>query len=997
MTIRSPESPRRTRSNSARAITLAALSAAALAIVCLLAFRLVRDRQNTDRGIVWGLPPRIPLAGVYPWGVNFAPARYANDSALDETLDEALATASRAGLRWVRITFPWAEIEPTRAGYRWEQADHWIAALRRSGLQLIAVLDTSPAWARASEDADEPSAPPLHYEDFGHFAAAFSARYSNTVAAYQVWDEPNIAPHWGNQFVDPVAYAFLLRTAAREIRAADSQAVIVAAALAPTTEPGGLNMNEVLFLRGMYGVGAARDFDVLAAEPYGFRTGPDDRRVHADLLSFSRVLLLREEMVDWGDREKPIWATAFGWNALPPDWAGRPSLWGTTTPEVQADYTVQAVERAQAEWPWMGVMLLPAFQPDAPLDDPHWGFALLGPDESPTPLYEQLVERAKSPWFAGPGWYPVDSTPRTTPVSLTHPALSFQGARLDLIVQAPLHLQAAIDGKPHGRELVAPLRGRQRLTLARGLPDGPHRAEVMIAQAGAASNILALVVSRERASGGYYLRLLGLLVAGAIMTWRLALSLRSLEPPLAWRGTLASLNRQSDWAYVLVMAMAVAGFFGAPGWPLILIAALVTGILYAQRPAAGLVATSFAIPFFLLPKVMPNGMQFSLVEILTMVGAAAWVVRKVSSPLWWDVPDPVTAQNNSAPADHWRQALDLAVLASVLLGLLSLTWATNFGTAARQFRVVVLEPAMLYALIRVFTRKRRDAMRLIDALLAAGLALSLHALWQAATGTGLITAEGVMRVRSVYGSPNNLALFLGRVLPISLALVAFGPPSRRRYAYGLATIPIAAALFLTFSRGAWLVGVPAAVVLLAWQGSRRLRATFTALILLGLAALVPFAGTERLTSLLNLRAGTTSLRINLWASTWQMIREHPWGGVGLDNFLYLYPRYIRPAAWGEPTLSHPHNLLLHFLVALGVLGLAIFLCQQTLFWRRVWPRLRRSSGWDRALLLALAASMTDFLAHGLIDHSYFLVDLAFVYMLTLGLVTNLSSGGNQTG
>ena len=36
------------------------------------------------------------------------------------------------------------------------------------------------------------------------------------------------------------------------------------------------------------------------------------------------------------------------------------------------------------------------------------------------------------------------------------------------------------------------------------------------------------------------------------------------------------------------------------------------------------------------------------------------------------------------------------------------------------------------------------------------------------------------------------------------------------------------------------------------------------------------------------------------------------------------------------------------------------------------------------------ASMIDFLAHGLIDASYFVVDLAFVFMLTLALVQKVN-------
>jgi O-antigen ligase len=961
-----------------RPLITATLYALALGIVALVTFRLVQAQRTRDRGITWGLPPHIALAGVYPWGMNFEPARYPSDSALDA----ALQSAEDAGLRWARISFPWSEIEPTPGVYRWDQADRWIAAIRRHRLNLIAVLDRSPAWARAPKDSDNPHAPPQHYEDFGRFAATFARRYAADVAAYQIWDEPNIAPHWGNRFVDPVAYTFLLRTAAREIRKVALHAMIVTAALAPNVEPGGLNMSEVLFLRGMYGVGAARDFDVLAAEPYGFRTGPDDRRVRPDLLNFSRVLLLREEMTDWGDRDKPIWATAFGWNALPAGWSGRPSIWGTVTPEQQADYTVQAVERAQAEWPWMGVMLLPAFQPDALPDNPRWGFALLTPENKPTPLYDRLVKKVAQPWYAGPGWYPLD----VNPASSAPVALSFRGTRLDLVVQAPLHVRVTIDGKANPREKVAPLHGRQRLMLAHGLADGPHRAEITVTQAGAGSRLTAFVVSRERTGYGLLLaKLIGLLAIGAALTWRLALAPRRLDPPPALRPTVQRLADLPDRAYLLLMAAAVAGLYLAHSWLLTIAAIVVIGIPYLLRPAVGLMLSAFAIPFFLLPKIMPNGMRFSLVEILTWVGVVAWALLSVLPPTWWSPLDATPGPANAPPNDRWRRALDLAVLTFVLLGLLSLTWATNFGTAARQFRVVVLEPALFYGLIRAFARDRDVALRLLDALVAAGLVLALHALWQAATGTGIITAEGVMRVRAVYGSPNNLALFLGRVIPMAVAVAIFAPPSRRRRAYAIVTVPLVMALFLTFSRGAWLIGLPAALIFLAWHGGRRLRIAVGGAIVAGLAVLVPFASTERVMSLLSLQNGTAGSRLNLWASTLDMIRDHPWGGVGLDNFLYLYPRYIRPQAWGEPALSHPHNILLHFWVTLGIGGVIILIWQQTVFWGVITRATQRSSAWERAMALALAASMVDFLAHGLIDQSYFLVDLAFVYMLTLGL------------
>jgi hypothetical protein len=43
----------------------------------------------------------------------------------------------------------------------------------------------------------------------------------------------------------------------------------------------------------------------------------------------------------------------------------------------------------------------------------------------------------------------------------------------------------------------------------------------------------------------------------------------------------------------------------------------------------------------------------------------------------------------------------------------------------------------------------------------------------------------------------------------------------------------------------------------------------------------------------------------------------------------------------------------------------------------------------RALVIGLLASMTAALAHGMIDAAYFYVDLAFVWMLTLGVMVQL--------
>jgi putative inorganic carbon (HCO3(-)) transporter len=199
---------------------------------------------------------------------------------------------------------------------------------------------------------------------------------------------------------------------------------------------------------------------------------------------------------------------------------------------------------------------------------------------------------------------------------------------------------------------------------------------------------------------------------------------------------------------------------------------------------------------------------------------------------------------------------------------------------------------------------------------------------------------------------------------------------------------MAAAILLTYSRGAWLLGVPAALLLLAaLRGRRSLAIVAGGLLVVALIGIV-IVGPGRLTSLLDTGEGTTFFRLQLWQSSWAMVRDHPLLGVGLDNFLYYYrSHYVLPTAWEEFNLSHPHNLVLDFWLRLGLMGIVVLGWLLVAFFRQGWRAYRRlpESG-ERLLALGLMAGMVNLIAHGLVDNAFFLVDLAFVFMLMLALV-----------
>jgi O-antigen ligase len=382
---------------------------------------------------------------------------------------------------------------------------------------------------------------------------------------------------------------------------------------------------------------------------------------------------------------------------------------------------------------------------------------------------------------------------------------------------------------------------------------------------------------------------------------------------------------------------------------------------------------------------------------------------------------PTQSRGNLVSTGWPTRGLDLAVLALVGLALAATLAAESFGISLRELHVVIWDAAAFYAFVRLIPSldagkqaQQPNAQRLtwsvVDAFALGTTLMALYAIYQFFFTDLAITAEGVHRALGVYGSPNNLALLLDRAAPILIAVVLMPRPATaregaspngglrpRRMLYALALVPILSALLLTFSRGALLLGMPAAVLFIGIvRGGRFLWAALGVLIVGGVG-LLPLFGTDRFRSMLDTSAGTGFFRLRLWQSAWNMLRDHPWLGVGLDNFLYQYrTRYILPDAWQEPNLSHPHNIVLDFGTRLGLGGIVILVWLQIAFWRLATGLYRRlPEGGVRALTLGLMASMVATLAHGLVDNAFFLVDLAFIFFMTLGVVARLATSPTE--
>jgi len=1046
-------------------------------------------RHQATRGIGPVLPEPIYGASVSPLCVNVAlQARPADLAPAQNTTESTLDRINAAGFAWVRQTFPWSEIEPEPGTYDWQQWDALVQAVadHPAGLRLIAVLDSAPEWASRRSAGEWDAAPPTNPADLARFAALFAGRYGDRVDVYQIWDEPNLRSHWGGRDVDPAGYAAMLQAAAEAIRAADAdgQATILLAGLAPTVETGPRNLSDVRYLRALYDLGAGPYFDLVAAKPYGFDSAADDRRLDEGILNFSRFILLRETMVAHGDGDKGLWASHWGWNALPTGWEGRPSIWGQIGEETQAQRTVAALERARSEWPWAGALCLENWQPDAPADDPRWGFALINQDGTPRPVYQALKAWAETNTqnTNPPGYYYASIPERSTLGAGSKGVAEYQGEWLFSELGADVtetggqsvtipfegtdfglrvrrgnyraYFFVTIDGQPANAlprdendaylVLASPDNQGQVRTIpvARNLDDGLHLAHVTAERGWGQWPLVGWSVGwwphadeqgNRRLQTGLGLVALGF---GVGIVW-LA---RRVHWRRSGRALAATWQRMGDATQIAVTALVTLTFW-ASAWltwgqertagtggliavvatatlayvsPVFILSLLSLGLLLllvVLRLDLGLALVAFAAPFYLQSRAMFDR-AFSVVEIAVALCLASWLIQRVARGRWHrlNTKHRTTKRSQSTnlpaanlPSSHFLP-LDWATLFFLIVSFASLFVAELRGVALREFRVVVLEPVLFYLMLRTTPLDRRARWRIVDAFVLGAVAVALVGLYQYVFTADVITAEaGLRRLKSVYGSPNNVGLYLGRALPVLVAVTLFGQQRLRRWLYGGGALLVGVAILLSFSKGALLFGVPAALLALGLlAGGRWLWVTLGTLGVAGLAA-IPVLRTPRFTSLFDLQSGTSFFRLNLWRSTVDMIRDHPLLGVGLDNFLYAYRgRYIRPAAWQEPNLSHPHNIVLDYWSRVGVLGLAAGLWLQAAFWRLALPLRRLSrpherdagSHDERALALGLMGSMVDLIAHGLVDNSFFLVDLAFAFFLILGLVVHLAKTEN---
>jgi len=218
--------------------------------------------------------------------------------------------------------------------------------------------------------------------------------------------------------------------------------------------------------------------------------------------------------------------------------------------------------------------------------------------------------------------------------------------------------------------------------------------------------------------------------------------------------------------------------------------------------------------------------------------------------------------------------------------------------------------------------KKEDLLKICIVMGISILIADCYAIWQGINGN--------YRANAFSTGPMMFAGYLIQMIPL---LLVFGlekiyiDKGRKIFFIGIMIISCTALIY-NGTRGAWI----AVCITCLLYGLLNIKKNMK--ILLGVLAVIVFTGIliinipivgNRVHSITDMNEQSHSERVLLWKSSWHMLQDHPFVGIGPGNFSEMYvPNYIRPEA-KEPYLRHAHNNFVHMFAEAGVIGGGAFI------------------------------------------------------------------------
>ncbi len=315
----------------------------------------------------------------------------------------------------------------------------------------------------------------------------------------------------------------------------------------------------------------------------------------------------------------------------------------------------------------------------------------------------------------------------------------------------------------------------------------------------------------------------------------------------------------------------------------------------------------------------------------------------------------------------------------ILAGLLFIYVASDFKDT-RTLRLTII-----FLIIATFIEA---AIAIAQNLTGSALGLGVFGARKFITGyVGLLT---LTRVTGTFGHPSALAEFFDLTIPLTVSMLFF--PMRRSLKILLAVTVLIEFIGqgMSYSRGGITATILFSGLILLVHFCKRLgvaRGLFTTFalgVVLSLLVLTIPNPIER--GLSRTETVTAYGRIPLMEVAFNMIRAHPWFGVGLNNYVPVALDYdFTPEHYTSSWNTAVHNIYLFIAGEIGIPGLLFFLAMLASVFRAWLPVWRATDPLVFYGGMGVMAGLGAFLLHGMSDFTPWTSEFVFWFMLGLAV------------
>ncbi|OGC78397.1 MAG: hypothetical protein A2145_01730 [candidate division Zixibacteria bacterium RBG_16_40_9] len=329
-----------------------------------------------------------------------------------------------------------------------------------------------------------------------------------------------------------------------------------------------------------------------------------------------------------------------------------------------------------------------------------------------------------------------------------------------------------------------------------------------------------------------------------------------------------------------------------------------------------------------------------------------------------------------------REIIILPIVIYLLTQLLAALLAPNPSQTLSAFKEEWIW--IIYFIAAFSITSKEQIGKIYAVLLVSSVLVALYAVYQHFWGMDLYRNKVLPQFE-----PHNFAAmgffgqhltYGGYVMLILLFFLGWSGTLKLNFKFNLfykvGLLILGLALIFSYARSAILGGV---VGVLFWgmiKGKKLFLYLLAAVILLlGLVSILEPQLPKRIEYAFSPSHPSNSVRMGLWQTSWNMVKDKPIFGIGPGNFTKVFDQYKVPQEYD--TIAHPHNDYLNVWVNSGIVGLLAYLF--------LWFSFLRRFAKNFSISIPVITVLVGFLVAGLFQCYYTDQEVAMLLFFILGL------------